>query len=64
MSQAIGMCVERPMCRPMRSMVLRGCLWLQLALEVKNQTIAGSSADATEGRMAFVEKRKAEFKGV
>ena len=36
----------------------------QLALETKNQVTAGSSADAVEGRMAFLEKRKAEFKGV
>lgn len=36
----------------------------QMALEVKNQVKAGSSADAVEGRMAFLEKRKAEFKGI
>ena len=36
----------------------------QLALETKNQVAAGSSADAAEGRRAFLEKRKAEFKGV
>ena len=35
----------------------------QLALETKNQVTAGSSADAVEGRMAFLEKRKAQFKG-
>jgi 2-(1,2-epoxy-1,2-dihydrophenyl)acetyl-CoA isomerase len=35
----------------------------QLALEVKNQNVASGSADALEGRLAFVEKRQAEFKG-
>lgn len=31
--------------------------------EAEGQRLAGSSADATEGGLAFIEKRKAEFKG-
>lgn len=34
-----------------------------LFAEAEGQRIAGSSADAAEGTMAFVQKRKAEFKG-
>jgi 2-(1,2-epoxy-1,2-dihydrophenyl)acetyl-CoA isomerase len=35
----------------------------QLLAEAEGQRIAGSSADAREGGKAFLEKRKAEFKG-
>ncbi len=35
----------------------------QLLAEAEGQRIAGSSADAMEGGMAFLQKRKAEFKG-
>jgi 2-(1,2-epoxy-1,2-dihydrophenyl)acetyl-CoA isomerase len=35
----------------------------QLLAEAEGQRIAGSTADAKEGALAFVEKRKAEFKG-
>jgi 2-(1,2-epoxy-1,2-dihydrophenyl)acetyl-CoA isomerase len=31
--------------------------------EAEGQRIAGSSADAVEGGMAFLQKRKAEFRG-
>ena len=31
--------------------------------EAEAQRIAGATADATEGGMAFLQKRKAEFKG-
>ena len=34
-----------------------------LLREAEGQRIAGASADATEGGMAFLQKRKAEFKG-
>jgi len=36
---------------------------VDLRLENKNQAVAGSSADAREGRLAFVEKRTAVFTG-
>ena len=36
----------------------------QLAMENRNQIIAGATADATEGRTAFVQKRKAVFRGL
>jgi 2-(1,2-epoxy-1,2-dihydrophenyl)acetyl-CoA isomerase len=35
----------------------------QLLAEAEGQRIAGGSADAMEGGMAFMQKRKAEFKG-
>jgi 2-(1,2-epoxy-1,2-dihydrophenyl)acetyl-CoA isomerase len=35
----------------------------QLLAEAEGQRIAGSTADAKEGALAFVEKRKASFKG-
>ncbi|MFN5632175.1 MAG: enoyl-CoA hydratase-related protein, partial [Sphingomonadales bacterium] len=35
----------------------------QLLAEAEGQRIAGSSEDAVEGGMAFLQKRKAEFKG-
>ena len=31
--------------------------------EAEGQRLAGASADAMEGGMAFLQKRKAEFKG-
>jgi len=34
-----------------------------LTMEAENQRVAGDSADAMEGGMAFLQKRKAEFKG-
>lgn len=42
---------------------LDGNLAEVLVAEAEGQRIAGSSADATEGGMAFLQKRKAEFKG-
>jgi len=35
----------------------------QLSLEHEYQTLAGNSYDYNEGVQAFIEKRKAEFKG-
>jgi 2-(1,2-epoxy-1,2-dihydrophenyl)acetyl-CoA isomerase len=35
----------------------------QLLAEAEGQRIAGGTADAAEGGKAFLEKRKAEFKG-
>jgi 2-(1,2-epoxy-1,2-dihydrophenyl)acetyl-CoA isomerase len=35
----------------------------QLLAEAEGQRIAGSSADAMEGGLAFLEKRKPNFKG-
>jgi len=43
---------------------LDGNLAEVLVAEAEGQRIAGSSADAMEGGMAFLQKRKAEFKGV
>ena len=34
-----------------------------LVAEAEGQRIAGATADAMEGGMAFLQKRKAEFKG-
>ena len=42
---------------------LDGTLSQVLLAEAEGQRIAGSSADAMEGGMAFLQKRKAEFKG-
>lgn len=42
---------------------LRSDLNTALQLEAEGQRIAGSSEDAREGGMAFLQKRKAEFKG-
>ena len=35
----------------------------QLLAEAEGQRIAGNSADAAEGGLAFLEKRKAKFEG-
>jgi 2-(1,2-epoxy-1,2-dihydrophenyl)acetyl-CoA isomerase len=42
---------------------LDGTLSQVLLAEAEGQRVAGASADAMEGAMAFVEKRKAAFKG-
>ncbi|MXP29206.1 2-(1,2-epoxy-1,2-dihydrophenyl)acetyl-CoA isomerase [Porphyrobacter algicida] len=42
---------------------LDGTISQVLLAEAEGQRIAGSSADAMEGSMAFLQKRKAEFKG-
>ena len=42
---------------------LDGNLPQVLLAEAEGQRIAGASADAAEGGMAFLQKRKAEFKG-
>ena len=42
---------------------LDGTLPQVLLAEAEGQRIAGASQDAMEGGMAFLQKRKAEFKG-
>ena len=42
---------------------LDGNLSQVLLAEAEGQRIAGASADAMEGGLAFIQKRKAEFKG-
>ena len=42
---------------------LDGTLSQVLLAEAEGQRVAGASADAMEGGMAFLQKRKAEFKG-
>jgi 2-(1,2-epoxy-1,2-dihydrophenyl)acetyl-CoA isomerase len=42
---------------------LDGSLQQVLLVEAEAQSIAGRSKDAMEGGMAFLQKRKAEFKG-
>ena len=44
-------------------LALDGALPEVLLAEAEGQRIAGASADAMEGGMAFLQKRKAEFKG-
>ena len=45
------------------STALDGTISDVLLAEAEGQHVAGASADAMEGGMAFLQKRKAEFKG-
>jgi len=45
------------------ALALDGALPEVLIAEAEGQRIAGASEDAMEGGMAFLQKRKAEFKG-
>ena len=44
-------------------LALDGALPEVLVAEAEGQRIAGATKDAVEGGMAFLQKRKAEFKG-